>query len=151
MELLLFGRGKYLNTRCPPSLLVTGFSKAKSVYYVNSKKVEVYAQEASQIIGMIHQREGNARKLGPNARIHEDYPPDHTLHSISQHFVWVIVARYDPKYYRFLRTGHVIDDTFLVLNEYGPYKLTDYKRFQQLSELLLALLLYLENADLSLT
>lgn len=69
---------------------------------------------------------------------------------ISQHFVWVIVARCDPKYYHFLRTGDIIDDMFLVLNDYGPYKLTDYKRFQQLSKLDLALTSYLENLDLYL-
>lgn len=63
----------------------------------------------------------------------------------------MIVARYDPKYYHFLHTGDIIDDTFLVLIEYGPYKLTDYKRFQQLSELILALMSYLENVDLYLT
>ena len=57
----------------PQVSLLIGFSKAKLVYHVNSKKVEVYAQEASQIIGIIHQREGNARKLGPNARFHEEY------------------------------------------------------------------------------
>lgn len=33
------------------------------MYHVQGKKIEVYAQGASQIIEMIHQREGNTRKL----------------------------------------------------------------------------------------
>lgn len=31
--------------------------KAKAAHFADGKKVEVYAQEASQIVGMIHQRE----------------------------------------------------------------------------------------------
>lgn len=54
------------------------------MYHVNGKKVEAYAQEASQIIGMIHQREENARKLGPNARIHEEYNSSVSYTSVAE-------------------------------------------------------------------
>lgn len=44
--------------------VLNDFLKAKAVHVVEAKKREVYAQEASQMIGMIHQREENAGHAG---------------------------------------------------------------------------------------
>lgn len=57
----------------PQVSLLNGFLQAKSAFHIEGKKIETYAQESSQIIGMIHQRERNARELGPEARVHSAY------------------------------------------------------------------------------
>lgn len=58
----------------------------------------------------------------------------------------MIVARYEPAYYHFLRTGQVMNDAFLILHEYGPYKLTDRTKVKALSQLIVAIMLYLDEA-----
>lgn len=59
----------------PQVSLLNGFLQAKSAFHIDGKKTETYAQESSQIIGMIHQRERNVRELGPEARVHPGYVP----------------------------------------------------------------------------
>lgn len=58
----------------------------------------------------------------------------------------MIIAEYSPDYYNFLCTGDDSGEPFLTMKEYGPHKLTDDKNFLQLSRLIVALMLYLEEA-----
>lgn len=68
------------------------------------------------------------------------------LISISQVSVSVTIAEYDASYYHFLRTGDDSAQPLLRLTEYGQYKLSDHKRFIKLSRMIVALVLFLEEA-----
>lgn len=141
LTLRCFTNGKWANT-WPLSCYCS--VEAKSVFQLN-KKIEVYAQEMSQIIDMIHQRERNVRGLGPDARVHDRHRIV-PLISIAQYFVYVTIAVYDSDYYHFLCTGDDQSEPFLKVKQWGAFKLTDDKQVSKLSQMIVALVLYLGDA-----
>lgn len=56
-------------THIPSVLLAKHVLQAKAAHFANGKRIVVYAQEVSQIIGMIHQREENSRNSGSGTHL----------------------------------------------------------------------------------
>lgn len=67
------------------------------------------------------------------------------LISVSQEHVWVVFAKYTDSYYDFLCTGNFSQEEYLVLEQYGPFNITNVDQFKTVSNLFLGLHLFLEG------
>lgn len=123
------------------------------------KRDETYAQEVSQIIGMIHQRLDIVWCYVQNIecelscfrafRIVAKHPAltiRIPLISAAQNFAWVTIAQFHQDYIEFLKTGNEKNEPFLHVEEYGPWDLTDKTDFKRFSHIVVALINFLQNA-----
>ncbi|MCJ1260621.1 hypothetical protein MMC22_000483 [Lobaria immixta] len=135
-----------VNTR---ECVIARLRYAKAQYDVEGKPDYVYAQQVSQIIGMIHQREESSRRLSIDLGAGHRVIP---AISLSHYYLYLILATYSAEYCDFLRTGNVsvIPDVskkqFLTLEEYGPFNLSRPDKFLKAVEIIGALTLYLQES-----